>query len=151
LNKALSAIQPSTSQRASVEAVDDDDVQDRHNAGSLKNANTILESVDNDDNNGIDVTQLKGKNAEGTERKDTDMEDEPEETDEDELSKLRLILLCDMLIDLPLAHLQKNWQLKIYAFFQSKVNIAYVDSRKCHEFICSTKNCKAKGNNPCIE
>lgn len=142
---------PSASRRASVEAVDDN-AEVCLNAGSPKNGDTILESVDDDDDdNGIDISQLKGKDAERTESKDTDTEDEPEETDEDELSKLRSIpLLSVMLINLPLERLQKDWCSKVYAFFQSKVNIAYIDGRKCHEFTCSAKNCKAKGNKPRI-
>lgn len=52
------------------------------------------------------------------------------------------------LIDSLVARLQKDWRSKVYAFFQTQVKIAYVDGRKCHEFICNAKNCKAKGNNP---
>jgi hypothetical protein len=41
--------------------------------------------------------------------------------------------------------LQKEWRSKIYAFFQSTVDIVYVDGRKCHEFTCNAKHCKGKG------
>jgi hypothetical protein len=54
------------------------------------------------------------------------------------------------LIDLLLARLQKDWRSKVYTFYQSKVKIAYVDGRKCHEFTCNAKNCKAKGSHPRI-
>jgi hypothetical protein len=84
-------VTPSTSQRASVEVVDDDDDAGGHNAGSPKNADTILESVNDEGDDAINATQQKGKGAERAERKDIETEDEPEETDEDELSKLRLI------------------------------------------------------------
>ena len=84
-------VTPSTSQRASVEVVEDDDDAGGHNAGSPKNADTILESVNDEGDNVINATQRKGKGAERAKRKDIEMEDEPEETDEDELSKLRLI------------------------------------------------------------
>ena len=55
---------------------------------------TILESVNDEGDDVINATQRKGKGkgAERAERKDIETEDEPEETDEDELSKLRLIL-----------------------------------------------------------
>ena len=46
-----------------------------------------------------------------------------------------------------LAHLQKDWRLKVYAFFQSEVAIVHVDGRKCHEFTCNAKHCKGKGKN----
>ena len=123
-NNASTSTQVTPSQQASVEAVDDDGAA-CHNAGSPKSANTILKSVDDEG------------------------EVEPEETDEHELSKLRLIPLQN-LIDLLLERLQKDWRSKVYAFFQSTVEIAYVDGRKCHEFTCNAKNCKAKGNNPRI-
>ena len=48
----------------------------------------------------------------------------------------------------PLAHLQKDWRSKVYAFFRSEVDIIYIDGRKCHEFTCNAKNCKGKGKNP---
>jgi len=50
------------------------------------------------------------------------------------------------LIDSLLARLQKDWRSKVYAFFQTQVKISYVDGRKCHEFTCNAKNCKAKGS-----
>lgn len=43
--------------------------------------------------------------------------------------------------------MQKDWRLKVYAFFRSEVEIGYVDGRKCHEFTCNAKNCKGKGKN----
>jgi len=82
-------VAPSTSRRASVEAVDDDDDGGCHNAGSPKNANTIRESVNDEGDDDINVTQPKGKNAERAERNDMETENEPEETDEDELGELR--------------------------------------------------------------
>jgi hypothetical protein len=85
-NISNSTTQPksSTSRRASVEAVEDDEVINRRNAGTPKNPNTILESADDDDD--IYVTDAKGTPEE--KRKEVETEDEPEETDEDELSKL---------------------------------------------------------------
>lgn len=74
----------STSRRASVEAVVDDEINDRRNARSPKNPNTILELADEDDE--ISVTDAKHTAEE--KRKGVETEDEPEETDEDELSKL---------------------------------------------------------------
>jgi hypothetical protein len=67
-----------------VEAVEDDEIINRHNARSPKNRNTILESADDDDK--IYVTDIKGTAEE--KREEVETEDEPEETDEDELSKL---------------------------------------------------------------
>ena len=91
-NNASSSAQvtPSTSQQASIEVVVDDGGAGGHNARSPKNADTILESVNDEGNDAINATQQKGKGAERAERKDIEMEDEPEETDEDKLSKLRL-------------------------------------------------------------
>jgi len=76
---------PSTSQRTSVEEVhDEDDVRVR-NAGSPKNPNTILESAE-DSEDDIYVTQLEARDTAREKRKE--IETEPKETDEDELSKL---------------------------------------------------------------
>ncbi len=65
----------STSRHASVEAVVDDEINDRHNAGSPKNPNTILELADDDDE--IRVTDAKRTAEE--KRKEEETEDEPEE------------------------------------------------------------------------
>lgn len=43
-----------------------------------------------------------------------------------------------MLVD----KLRKSWMSPIYAFFDHKVDITYVEGRPCIEFICSAKNCK---------
>jgi hypothetical protein len=67
-----------------VEAVVDDKINDGRNAGSPKNPNTILELADDDDE--MYVTDAKHTAEE--KRKEVETEDEPEETDEDELSKL---------------------------------------------------------------
>jgi hypothetical protein len=72
----------STSRRASVEAVDDN--ENIHNAGTPKNPNTIIESVD-DDGDDIYVTDTHGTVRE--KGKEAETEEEPEETDEEELSK----------------------------------------------------------------
>jgi len=66
---------------------------------------------------------------------DNDMEgdqpDEPRESAEDELQRLR-----------------KEWTSPIYAFFKSSPAIHYVGTRRLHVFECLAENCKAKGKNP---
>jgi hypothetical protein len=76
-----------SSRQASVEAVHDDNNTTCHNAGIPRNPSTILESVD-DDNNDMYVAQ----HATGAQRVGGE-ETEPEEqaeTDDDELGKSRL-------------------------------------------------------------
>ena len=89
----------STSRRASVEAVDDNKNIHLPNAGSPKNPNTIIESVaDDDDDDDIYVTDTHGMardTAKEAEKKGAETEEEPEETDEDELSK-SATTHCDM-------------------------------------------------------
>jgi hypothetical protein len=77
----------STSRRASVEAVDDNENIHLPNAGSPK-------SVADDDDDDIYVTDTHGT-AKEAEKKGAEMEEEPEETDEDELSK-SATTHCDM-------------------------------------------------------
>jgi len=88
----------STSRRASVEAVDDNENIHLPNAGSPKNPNTIIESVADDDDDDIYVTDTHGMardTAKEAEKKGAETEEEPEETDEDELSK-SATTHCDM-------------------------------------------------------
>jgi hypothetical protein len=146
-----------------VEAIEDDVDITCHNAGTPKNPKSILESVGDDDNDDDDdIYVIKAtKGTVRNKRKEKEIEEElakkweeteePEETDEDELGKHKLdsYLLCIKKLTLPhLARLQKDWRSKVYAFFQSKIDIVHVDGRKCHEFTCNAKNCKGKGQNP---
>lgn len=81
----------STSRRASVEAVDDNENIHLPNAGSPK-------SVADDDDDDIYVTDTHGTardTAKEAEKKGAETEEEPEETDEDELSK-SATTHCDM-------------------------------------------------------
>lgn len=47
-----------------------------------------------------------------------------------------------------LARLEKEWRSPIYAFFRPKADITYVDGRRAHDFTCSAKHCKGRGQNP---
>ncbi len=76
---------PSTSQRVTVEEVEDNDDIGCSNAGTPTNPNTILESANDDDDDGIYVTP--GQATERAKTKEAETEEEPEETEtnEDEL------------------------------------------------------------------
>jgi len=80
--KTVTQIQPkpSTNRQASVEVVDDVDDISCHNAGIPTNPNTILESANDDD-----IYAAPSQATKQPKRKDTETEEEPEETDEDEL------------------------------------------------------------------
>jgi hypothetical protein len=107
--------------------------------GSPRNLSTILESVNNDDD---DINQ-HAVDAQQVGREETKTE-EHAETDEDGLGKsgLQTPLTAEYNNALLLAHLQKDWQSKVYAFFESKIGIVYVDGQKCHKFTCNVKHCK---------
>jgi len=82
---------PSTHQ-ASIDILDDDENHFRHNAGTPKNPDTILESVEDDDN---DFTSLVTKKDQHAKKKTAEVvEGSPEiesskkETDEEELGML---------------------------------------------------------------
>jgi len=86
------SVLPSTCQ-ASVEIVDDDEDHFRCNAGAPKNLDTILESVDDDDN--MDFTHHVPRKDRAAKKKQTEFvegstEKEPrkKETDDEELGKL---------------------------------------------------------------
>jgi len=86
------SVPPSTRQ-ASVEIVDDDEDHLRRNAGAPKNPDTILESVDDDDD--MDFTPLVSRKDQAAKKKQTEVveestEKEPskKETDNEELGKL---------------------------------------------------------------
>lgn len=74
----------STSQQASVEAVDNDDNINCHNARSLRNLNTILELADD---NGDDIYVTNTHGTVRDKRLEAETVEESEETDEDELSQ----------------------------------------------------------------
>jgi hypothetical protein len=44
--------------------------------------------------------------------------------------------------------LQKDWRSPIYAFFNAEVKISYDNGRKVHEFTCSARHCKGRGQHP---
>lgn len=136
----------STGRQASVETVHDDEDTACRNAGSPKNSSTILESANDDDD--TSGTQPEGTGGPQVDRQEPETEEQAE-TDEDELSKSKFknTTHCDIFTRLLPARLQKDWRSKVYAFFQSNVNIVYVDERKCHEFTCNAKHCKGKGKN----
>lgn len=73
---------PSTNRQVSIEVVNDVDDIICRNAGITTNPNTILESANDDDNN---IYAAPSQAAEQPERKEAETEEEPEETDEDEL------------------------------------------------------------------
>jgi hypothetical protein len=87
----------STSRRASVETVHDDEDMACHNAPRV-------------------------------DRQEPETEEQAE-TDANELSKLKFKKTThyDKFIPLLPVHLQKDWRLKVYAFFRSDVNIVYID------------------------
>jgi hypothetical protein len=137
---------PTTARQASVEAIHDDNNNTCHNAGSPKNPSTILESVDDDEDIYVTQPAIDAHQVEGLESET----EESAETNEEELGKSPFVNTThcrNIFIPLPLAHLQKDWRSKVYAFFQSKVGIVYVDDRKCHKFVCDAKHCKGKGKN----
>jgi len=139
---------PTTARQASVEAVHDDDNSTCHNAGSPKNPSTILESIYDDED--IYVTQPAMDADQVAETEEPAETKEPAETNEEELSKSPFVNTThcgNILTPLPLARLRKDWRSKVYAFFQSKVGIVYIDGRKCHEFVCDAKHCKGNGKN----
>ena len=106
-----------TSQRTSVEEVHDEDNVRVHNAGSPKNPNTILESAEDSEDDICD-TQLEARDTVREKRKE--IETEPEETNEDELSKLvtahcvkKLILVTSSTLAKGLAIKDLQWLKKL--------------------------------------
>ncbi|KAH9953764.1 hypothetical protein BC827DRAFT_1145505, partial [Russula dissimulans] len=45
--------------------------------------------------------------------------------------------------------LTKEWTSPIYAFFQPRPSIEFVNGRRCHEFRCTAPQCKGRGSRPC--
>ncbi|KAF4618847.1 hypothetical protein D9613_009691 [Agrocybe pediades] len=130
--KASQASRPnqSTSKRASVENVEDDedDIPVPKKAAP-KNKNRILESDDESDDN--DIVEIDApKSRAGSPDSVVEIEDPDEETPDKELERL-----------------SQEWTSNIYGFFSPTVKIAEINGRRAHEFECSAEHCKGHGVN----
>ncbi|TFY76277.1 hypothetical protein EWM64_g7736 [Hericium alpestre] len=115
--------------RASIATEDEED--ERH----MREGVDEVEELDSDGNtvrsyNVKERHSRRSGTASDKARTSDNIIDDPEDDPEDDEAELKCM--------------SQRWTLPIYAFFDLKPAIEYIDSRKCHSFKCSAKGCRQK-------